>query len=58
MEGGPKSLKAGLKFEDEGKDGEGTEEPGQTDWPTITNTHGTRPFICRVFILWHVISLN
>lgn len=29
MEGGPKSLKAGLKLDDEGRDGEGTEEPGQ-----------------------------
>lgn len=28
MEGGPKSLKAGLKLDDEGRDGEGTEEPG------------------------------
>lgn len=31
MEGGPKSLNAGLKFDDDGKDGEGTEEPGQTE---------------------------
>lgn len=31
MEGGPKSLNAGLKFDDEGKDGEGTEEPRQTE---------------------------
>lgn len=29
MEGGPKSLKAGLKLDDEGREGEGTEEPGQ-----------------------------
>lgn len=29
MEGGPKSLKAGLKLDDEGRDGDGTEEPGQ-----------------------------
>lgn len=29
MEGGPKSLKAGLKLDDEGRDGEGTEDPGQ-----------------------------
>lgn len=28
MEGGPKSLKAGLKLDDEGREGEGTEEPG------------------------------
>lgn len=28
MEGGPKSLKAGLKLDDEGRDGEGTEDPG------------------------------
>lgn len=27
MEGGPKSLKAGLKLDEEGRDGEGTEEP-------------------------------
>lgn len=31
MEGGPKSLNAGLKFDDEGNDGEGTDEPGQTE---------------------------
>lgn len=31
MEGGPKSLKAGLKLDDEGRDGEGTEEPGQKE---------------------------
>lgn len=30
MEGGPKSLKAGLKLDEEGRDGEGTEEPGKT----------------------------
>lgn len=29
MEGGPKSLKAGLKLDDDGRDGEGTEDPGQ-----------------------------
>jgi len=28
MDGGPKSLKAGLKLDDDGRDGEGTEEPG------------------------------
>lgn len=38
MEGGPKSLNAGLKFDDEGKDGEGTEEPGQTEDTLITNS--------------------
>lgn len=38
MEGGPKSLNAGLKFDEEGKDGEGTEEPGQTEYTLITNT--------------------
>lgn len=27
MDGGPKSLKAGLKFDDEGRDGDGTDEP-------------------------------
>lgn len=27
MEGGPKSLKAGLKLDEEGRDGDGTEEP-------------------------------
>lgn len=43
MEGGPKSLNAGLKFDDEGKDGEGTEEPGQTEHTLITNT-GVRTF--------------
>lgn len=31
MEGGPKSLKAGLKLDDEGRDGDGTEEPGQRE---------------------------
>lgn len=31
MDGGPKSLKAGLKLDDEGRDGEGTEEPGRED---------------------------
>lgn len=29
MDGGPKSLKAGLKLDDEGRDGEGTEDPGK-----------------------------
>lgn len=29
IEGGPKSLKAGLKLDDDGRDGEGTEEPEQ-----------------------------
>lgn len=38
MDGGPKSLNAGLKFDDEGKDGEGTEEPGQTEGTLITTT--------------------
>lgn len=38
MEGGPKSLNAGLKFDDEGKDGEGTEEPGQTEYTFMMNT--------------------
>lgn len=38
MEGGPKSLNAGLKFDDEGKDGEGTEEPEQTEYRLIINT--------------------
>lgn len=31
MEGGPKSLKAGLKLDDEGRDGEGTEDPGREE---------------------------
>lgn len=29
MDGGPKSLKAGLKLDDEGRDGEGTEDPAR-----------------------------
>lgn len=29
MEGGPKSLNAGLKLDDDGSDGDGTEEPGR-----------------------------
>lgn len=37
MEGGPKSLKAGLKLDDEGRDGEGTEEPGQKRRTDITH---------------------
>ena len=36
MEGGPKSLKAGLKLDDEGRDGEGTDEPGQKRRTDIT----------------------
>lgn len=28
MDGGPKSLKAGLKLEEEGREGEGTLDPG------------------------------
>lgn len=39
MEGGPKSLNAGLKFDDEGKDGEGTEEPGWTEYVHINPKH-------------------
>lgn len=31
MDGGPKSLKAGLKLDDEGRDGEGTEDPGREE---------------------------
>lgn len=31
MEGGPKSLKAGLKLDDDGREGEGTEDPGQKE---------------------------
>lgn len=31
MEGGPKSLKAGLKLDDEGRDGEGTDDPGREE---------------------------
>lgn len=54
MEGGPKSLNAGLKFDDEGKDGEGTEEPGQTEHTLITNTDVINicsriPFVGRFF---------
>lgn len=55
MEGGPKSLNAGLKFDEEGKDGEGTEEPGQTEYTLITNTDVitfAHHFIGRVLILW------
>lgn len=37
MEGGPKSLKAGLKLDDEGRDGEGTEEPGQRRRRDVTH---------------------
>lgn len=57
MEGGPKSLNAGLKFDEEGKDGEGTEEPGQTEYTLITNTDVitfAHHFIGRVLILWLV----
>lgn len=28
MDGGPKSLNAGLKLDEDGRDGDGTEEPG------------------------------
>lgn len=41
MDGGPKSLNAGLKFDDEGNDGEGTDEPGQKEnssMKTVVNT--------------------
>lgn len=31
MDGGPKSLKAGLKLDDEGRDGEGTDDPGREE---------------------------
>lgn len=37
MEGGPKSLKAGLKLDDEGRDGEGTEEPTQKRRRDVTD---------------------
>lgn len=37
MEGGPKSLKAGRKLDDEGRDGEGTEEPRQKKGMDVTH---------------------
>lgn len=41
MEGGPKSLKTGLKLDEEGREGEGTEEPGEVgkaDKLSVTTT--------------------
>ena len=41
MEGGPKSLKAGRKLDEEGRDGEGTLEPveGKDRCTTRSNYH-------------------
>lgn len=56
MEGGPKSLKTGLKLDEEGREGEGTEEPGevgradkhcQSQLQPLTQTQGERSCLLK-----------
>lgn len=51
IEGGPKSLKAGLKLDDDGSDGEGTEDPV---WRRATQT----VFIKLCHHLWEGTSFS